>query len=126
MPLQKWGRTMNNATHSLRASLPNLISTSLPYLELPVDARYQFAVTYGAYAAEVFLLDDHPSLLCRHLPAALAYFMECSRSYPLNEGLPLADQPALSDAFVAGYLGRIQQELCKLKPYRPPASATPH
>ncbi|MEB0029310.1 hypothetical protein QN372_00965 [Undibacterium sp. RTI2.1] len=100
-----------------QATLPNLSGVHLPPMALAIDARYQFAVDCGAYAAMIFF-EEHPDIaLHTHLPASLACFQENLRHRVA--GLEVAihgrDQPVV-DAFVAGYLGRIQQELRTMQP----------
>lgn len=88
---------------------------------LTIDARYQFAVTCGAQSATAFFDEDHAISLHAHLPASLAFFTEQARLGAAALGLQYSDYAkACSDAFVAGYLGRIQQELRIIRPSNTP------
>ncbi|MFZ6673956.1 hypothetical protein [Undibacterium sp. Xuan67W] len=100
-----------------QAILPNLAGMHLPPVALAIDARYQFAVDCGAYAAMVFF-EEHPDIaLHTHLPASLACFQQNVRQTVASLDVVMTgrDQPVI-DAFVAGYLGRIQQELRTMHP----------
>jgi hypothetical protein len=90
-------------------------------IALKIDARYQFAVTCGAQSATAFFEEDHAISLHAHLPASLAFFTEQARLGAAALGLQYIDYAkACSDAFVAGYLGRIQQELRIIRPSNTP------
>ncbi|MFZ6688478.1 hypothetical protein ACO0K0_12095 [Undibacterium sp. SXout11W] len=99
------------------ATLTNIDGNHLPPVETQVDARYQMAVTCGAQAAIAFFGEDHSVSLHAHLPASLAYFLKQSRLSAAALGVEFEDyRQACTDAFVAGYLGRIQQELRIIRP----------
>lgn len=100
-----------------QATLPHPSGAHLPHVTLSIDARYQFAVTCGAQAAMVFFEEDQAITLHAHLPASLAYFLTRSRLFAAALGADFSDSAkACADAFVAGYLGRIQQELRFIRP----------
>lgn len=102
---------------TLRAYLPPLNDKFSTEISLPIDARYQFAVTCGAQSASAFLEEDDAISLHAHLPAYLAFFTEQARLGAAALGLQYGDYAkACTDAFVAGYLGCIQQELRQMRP----------
>ena len=102
------------------AILPNLAGADLPPTEIPMDARYQIAVTCGAQAAAMFLDEDQAVSLHAHLPASLAFFLRQSRQSTEVLGLHFDGfRQVLSDAFIAGYFARIQQELRLIRPSPP-------
>ncbi|GAC1607465.1 MAG: hypothetical protein NVS3B3_10360 [Aquirhabdus sp.] len=107
----------SDASFTQQANLPNLAGMHLPPVALAIDSRYQFAVDCGAYAAMVFF-EEHPDIaLHTHLPASLACFQQNLRHRVASLDVVVNGryQPVI-DAFVAGYLGRIQQELRTMKP----------
>ncbi len=84
---------------------------------LPVDVRYQFAVNCGAQSAMVFFDEDQAITLHAHLPASLGYFIQQTRRGAAALGVDFSEMSkACTNAFVAGYLGRIQQELRIMRP----------
>lgn len=94
------------------ATLPHPSGAHLPHVTLAIDVRYQFAVTCGAQAAMVFFEEDQAITLHAHLPASLGYFLKQSRLGAAVLGVDFSESAkACTDAFVAGYLGRVQQEL---------------
>ena len=94
------------------AALPCFSGERLPYISLTVAARYQYTVNCGAQAAMLFFSDHHDITLHVHLPASLAYFIERAQQEVKRLGLGESSRDAeVVNAFVAGYLGRIQQEL---------------
>lgn len=97
------------------ANLPNLAGTHLPPLELPVDASYQSAVDCGMRAAQAFFNEDEAVSLHAHLPACLHHYLQFLRQacalLVSAETVWQQHEQASRDAFCAGYLGRIQQEL---------------
>jgi hypothetical protein len=99
------------------ATLQHLAGAHLPHVELAIDARYQFAVNCGAQSAVVFFEEDQAISLHAHLPASLAYFLQESRRGALALGVDFSETAKeCQHAFVAGYLGRIQQELRIMRP----------
>jgi hypothetical protein len=106
------------------ATLPNLSGANLPPVALSIDARYQFAVNCGAQSAMVFFEEDQAITLHAHLPASLAYFMRQSRLGAEALGIDFSETAKeCSNAFVAGYLGRIQQELRLMRPSPPQSNS---
>nr|WP_315467282.1 hypothetical protein [uncultured Undibacterium sp.] len=90
-------------------------------ISLTINARYQFAVTCGAQSASAFFEEDDAVSLHAHLPASLAFFTEQARLGAAALGLDYSDYiKPCTDAFVAGYLGRIQQELRLMRPSNAP------
>lgn len=112
-------RTYPNQT----AYLPNPVGANLPHVSLPIDARFQFAVTCGAESATAFFY-EHPEItLHAHLPVSLEYFIQQAKQGAAALGVDWQGRDKeITDAFLAGYLGRIQQELRIMKPYRKPES----
>lgn len=105
----------------IHAILPDTVHGEPSSILLSIDARYQFAVTCGAQSATAFFDEDHAISLHAHLPASLAFFTEQARLGAAALGLQYSDYAkACSDAFVAGYLGRIQQELRIIRPSNTP------
>ncbi len=103
-----------------KATLPNLADSHLPPLEIAIDARCQFAVNCGAQAAMAFFGEDQAITLHAHLPASLAHFLEYSRRTATAIGADFGESvKGCTDAFCAGYLGRIQQELRIMRPGKP-------
>jgi hypothetical protein len=112
---------MNRTSHQF-AQLPDSMSDRLPHVALPIDARYQTAVTCGAIAASAFFLEHESVTLHVHLPASLHYFLQQTRLAASALGIESGQtSQSLSDAFVAGYLGKIQQELRIMRPRQPQA-----
>jgi hypothetical protein len=62
--------------------------------------------------------EEHPEItLHAHLPASLEYFMQQARLGAAALGVEWAGRDKeITDAFLAGYLGRIQQELRIMRP----------
>lgn len=99
------------------AALPNAFGSKRPSVFVSIDARLQFAVTCGAQSACAFFEEDEAISLHAHLPASLAFFTEQARLGAAALGLSYSDYAkACTDAFVAGYLGYIQQELRRIRP----------
>jgi hypothetical protein len=94
------------------ALLPNLAGQNLPPLALSVSAQYQFGVDAGASAAEGFFDDLTAIGLHDHIACCMQVFTSSVRigMVAMHEDSP-ANMQACVDAFAAGYLGRIQQEL---------------
>jgi hypothetical protein len=106
------------------ATLPNLSGANLPPVALSIDARYQFAVNCGAQSATVFFEEDQAITLHAHLPASLANYMLQSRLGAEALGIDFSETAKeCSNAFVAGYLGRIQQELRLMRPSPPQSNS---
>jgi len=101
---------MNNSNQP--ALLVNLAGAHLPPVALSVPAQFQFCVDAGAVAAVGFF-DDLTTLgLHDHVAAAMHVFFRSVRSVTVDEpDLVPAFVQSCTDAFAAGYLGRIQQEL---------------
>lgn len=94
------------------ALLVNLGGPDLPPVVLNISARLQFCVDAGASAALGFFDDLTAVGLHDHIALSMHTFMEPARAYLVAHDLisPSTLQ-ACTDAFAAGYLGRIQQEL---------------
>ncbi|MBC3864343.1 hypothetical protein H8K32_19790 [Undibacterium jejuense] len=105
---------------SLNAILPNLLGDQLPPIELKIDAYYQGAVNCGIRAAQAFFNEDEAVNLHAHLPACLHHYLNVLRqSCALIESSASVwnqHEQSSRDAFCAGYLGRIQQELRIIRP----------
>jgi len=105
------------------ATLPALAGADAPVLDLPVDARYQQAVDCGVRAAQAFLSDDGAISLHAHLPACLHHYLQIVRQacalLVSAETVWQQHEQASRDAFCAGYLGRLQQELRLMRPSPP-------
>lgn len=107
---------MSKPMHT-QAAIPHPSGKHSPDMPVPVDTRYQVAVTCGAHAASGFMAEDASVSLQAHLPASLAFFLRQSKQSADVLGVAFDDyRQALTDAFVAGYLGRIQQELRLIRP----------
>lgn len=94
------------------ALLENIAGVDHPPVALNIAARYQFCVDAGVAAAVGFFDNLTETGLHDHIAASMHSFLSVVR-VPHAGG---ADAPALphqscADAFAAGYLGRIQQEL---------------
>lgn len=99
------------------AVLPDVFGSKKPSVFVSIDARFQFAVTCGAKSASTFFEEDDAISLHAHLPASLAFFTEQARLGAAALGLQYGEYAkACTDAFVAGYLGCIQQELRRMRP----------
>jgi hypothetical protein len=100
-----------------QATLPHPSGAQMPHITLPIEARYQFAVNCGAQSATVFFDEDQAITLHAHLPASLGYFLRQSRLGAAVLGVDFSESAkACTDAFVAGYLMRLQQELRIMRP----------
>jgi hypothetical protein len=112
---------MNRTSHQ-RAQLPDSPCERLPHIALPIDARFQYAVDCGVIAACAFFDEDQSITLHAHLPASLEFFLRQTRKGAAALGVNFSDtSQAIADAFCAGYLGRIQQELRIMRPRQPHA-----
>jgi hypothetical protein len=110
------------------AFIPHPNGAHFPETILTIEARYQFAVTCGAQSATAFL-NEHPEItLHTHLPVSLDYFLNQARQGAMALGVDLQGVDKLvTDAFLAGYLGRIQQELRTIRtPDKPRPLAAMH
>lgn len=84
----------------------------LPPVPLTIDIQYQFCVDAGASAATAFLDDSAVVGLHVHIACSMQAFISSVRHN--LQGLEARAQGVTQmciDAFAAGYLGRIQQEL---------------
>ncbi|MGZ9045941.1 MAG: hypothetical protein ACXW24_16085 [Telluria sp.] len=94
------------------ALLVNLGGPDLPPVVLNISERLQFCVDAGASAALGFFDDLTAVGLHDHIALAMHAFMQPARAYLVdNDHLSPSTLQACTDAFAAGYLGRIQQEL---------------
>lgn len=96
----------------LSATLPNIVGTNLPPLDLGISSEFQFCVDAGASAANAFFgnlsdfnLHDHIAMALQSFAASVGAGLAATGDYD-----PIKMQ-ACTDAFAAGYLGRIQQDL---------------
>lgn len=94
------------------ALLANLAGPHLPPVALSVSAQYQFCVDAGAAAAEGFFDDLAAVGLHDHIACSMQVFTSSVRvgMAAVHDDSPGTLQACI-DAFAAGYLGRIQQEL---------------
>lgn len=94
------------------ALLANLCGPSLAPVALNISGKYQFCVDAGASAALGFFDDLTAVGLHDHIAVSMHVFQRSVRAASIaSETLSGAAMQACSDAFAAGYLGRIQQEL---------------
>lgn len=111
------------------ATLVNLGGPSLPPVVLNISMRFQFCVDAGA-AAAVGFFDAHTSVgLHDHIAMSMHLFMSSMRttadrlaSVPMSPGVT----QECTDAFAAGYLGRVHQELRLFHGDRPGKSDRAH
>jgi len=94
------------------ALLANIAGPNLPPVALNISSQYQFCVDAGASAAIAFFddlavvgLHDHIAYAMHVFTKSVAAGMEAIGDYSQGK------MQACTDAFAAGYLGRIQQEL---------------
>lgn len=86
----------------------------LPVIALAVPVEFQFCVDAGAAAAYRFFDDRTTVGLHDHIAVSMQAFMHSIRTThaPCAQLIPGAvEWNGYTDAFAAGYLGRIQQEL---------------
>lgn len=96
------------------ATLVNLGGPALPPVVLNISKRFQFCVDAGA-AAAVGFFEAHTAVgLHDHIAMSMHLFMSSMQttadrvaSVPLSPGVT----QECTDAFAAGYLGRVHQEL---------------
>jgi hypothetical protein len=96
------------------ATLVNLGGHALPPVVLNISQRFQFCVDAGAAAAVGFFdsltvvgLHDHIALSMHMFMRSIHATADRLADKPLTPGT----KQECTDAFAAGYLGRIQQEL---------------
>lgn len=95
-----------------QASLVNLAGPHLPRVVLSVSSRYQFCVDAGALAATAFFDDSAVVGLHDHIACSMEVFAaSVCVGMTATDGNASASMQAFIDAFAAGYLGRVQQEL---------------
>lgn len=101
---------MSGPTKSALPANPN--GATLPPVPLTIDAQYQFCVDAGASAALEFLDDLAEVGLHDHIACASHLFSSSVRAAMAAAGdWHSTTMQRCIDAFAAGYLGRIQQEL---------------
>jgi hypothetical protein len=109
-----------NKSMSNRAVLPAIADMHISAIELAIDAQYQSAVNCGILAAQAFFTEDDAICLHAHLPACLHHYLHVVRQscalLELAECIWQQHEQASRDAFCAGYLGRVQQELRQMRP----------
>ncbi|MES2935295.1 MAG: hypothetical protein V4805_17610 [Pseudomonadota bacterium] len=94
------------------ALLVNLAGAHLPPVALSIPAQYQFCVDAGVSAAEGFFDDLTAIGLHDHIAFSMHVFTSSVRAGMVASGdYSPGTMQACVDAFAAGYLGRIQQEL---------------
>ncbi|MFC0169665.1 hypothetical protein ACFFKC_16390 [Pseudoduganella danionis] len=98
------------------ALLKNLAGAHLPPVALNVSAEFQFCVDAGACAAACFFDDMTAVGLHDHVAISIHGFLQSLENAIVTDtaanGLWLRERKQLCvDAFGAGYLGRIHQEL---------------
>lgn len=104
---------MTNASKKY-AVLLNQGCQGSPVISLNVPVELQFCVDAGAAAAYTFFDDRTAIGLHDHIAASMHAFMQSMRSTPTHArqtGPQSTGWQGCTDAFAAGYLGRIQQEL---------------
>lgn len=100
------------SSHAKPALLVNLGGAHLPPIPLSVSARYQVCVDAGVMAAAEFFDDLAVVGLHDHMACSVSVFMDAARSSLAKVGDSSHERlRACVDAFSAGYLGRIHQEL---------------
>lgn len=94
------------------ALLAHIAGPHLPPVALSVSSQYQFCVDAGASAAVGFFDDLAAFSLHDHIAYAMhAFTSSVSAGMAATGDYAPAKMQACTDAFAAGYLGRIQQEL---------------
>ena len=94
------------------AVLTNLAGSHMPPVLLSVSAQYQQCVNAGASAARSFFDDMTTVGLHDHIACSMQlYFASLAASSANPTEQKSAQLQQCVDAFAAGYLGRIQQEL---------------
>lgn len=94
------------------ALLANLAGPHLPPVALNISSQYQFCVDAGASAAMGFFDDLAAVGLHDHIACSMHVFTSSVGAGMAATGdYSPAKMQACTDAFAAGYLGRIQQEL---------------
>ncbi|MET3134767.1 hypothetical protein AAKU55_005069 [Oxalobacteraceae bacterium GrIS 1.11] len=94
------------------ALLVNLAGSNFPPVALSVPAKYQFCVDAGVSAAVGFFDDLAVVGLHDHIACSMHVFTSSMRDGMAATGdLSPAKMQDCIDAFAAGYLGRVQQEL---------------
>lgn len=103
---------MSVAKSSALAFLGNCDSPNLPIVTLNIPAQYQFCVDAGASSALAFFDDSATVGMHDHIAYSMQAFMGSVHAVlaRAGKGAPSTAQACI-DAFAAGYLGRIQQEL---------------
>lgn len=100
------------------AVLLSQASQGLPVVSLNIPIEHQFCVDAGAAAAYKFFDDRTAVGLHDHIAISMAEFMHSIRSAHvrgLQFGQNKVDWQGYTDAFAAGYLGRIQQQLRSIR-----------
>ncbi|MCE3603008.1 hypothetical protein LXA47_05245 [Massilia sp. P8910] len=94
------------------ALLANLAGAHLPPVTLSVSSQYQFCVDAGVAAAVGFFQELACAGMHDHIACSMQVFMSSVRvgMAAMNVSSP-GEVQACMDAFAAGYLGRVQQEL---------------
>jgi hypothetical protein len=94
------------------ALLVNLAGAHMPPVALSVSSKYQFCVDAGVLAATAFFDDLAAVGLHDHIACAMQVFASSpSMGWVATNARPPSQMQACIDAFAAGYLGRVQQEL---------------
>ncbi len=103
---------MFKLSNPLSAVLPNITGDSLPPIDLGILSEFQFCVNAGASAAVAFFgnlsdfnLHDHIAFALRSFSTSIEAGLAATGAYDTEM------MQECRDAFAAGYLGRIQQEL---------------
>jgi len=103
---------MHKNTYQQLAILNNLAGKHLPPVVLNIHADYQYCVDAGVIAAAGFFDDLTACGLHDHIAISSHFFLQNIRRVLVAQGdLRPFNPQAFMDAFAAGYLGRIQQEL---------------
>lgn len=103
---------MSKLSSEQHATLPNIAGTNLPPVVLTISADFQYCVDAGARSADYFFKKLTTCGLHEHMAASSRVFIRNIKGllYIKGDSRPFNQQNFI-DAFVAGYLGRIQQEL---------------
>ncbi len=92
--------------------LPNIGGPHLAPLALSISSEYQSCVDAGAMSADVFFENIATVGLYDHIACSMQVFISSTKSSVVTA--PICAPTMLKscvDAFAAGYLGRVQQEL---------------
>lgn len=103
---------MNKHAFEQYATLPSIVGRHFPPDVLTISADFQFCVDAGVRSAAYFFKEPNIRSLQDLMAASVRAFINKLKQLLAEQGdsRPF-NQQYFIDAFVAGYLGRIQQEL---------------